>query len=440
MNAILPISKSGSEATWTGFVVNQDSSSSLIVTCSTLLHQSTGTAEITAADAAVEVISESSPDWFSLALLRTRNRLDASPLPLAVEEGKPRNVIVLGIASDLHNTYAFADAELLHILSTRFNLDELATLTVQTGVHYDDIAGNTRTERARELILYLRQRGQLDNLIHVGSETRPDIVWPAIHHSSKLKSTPILQLEGKFGPAIWLESTDSGINIRAWELHLDSASSMPPSFVGAPVLEPSGESVIGIVTSLRSTNSSGLVVSIEALWPELKSVTQQHTLPLTSSSVVVDAANKRSPTSSQDSSAIGIYIYNRSLKLQHYLCFSDNATVWHVVAQLKSSLNLPDRVSALDGQIGLAFSYSLEMEGVKLEEDQTLFMNRVIDGTMLALEVGVTQFGPEHRESKSHYRPAESGDLISDRMMGRLVREAFGHLMLPPKIDLVPLS
>ena len=54
--------------------------------------------------------------------------------------------------------------ELHQALLTRYDLEELRTLCVQLDVDFDDLRGESRQAKARELILWLRRRGRLDQL------------------------------------------------------------------------------------------------------------------------------------------------------------------------------------------------------------------------------------------------------------------------------------
>ena len=68
---------------------------------------------------------------------------------------------------------------LRELLAGRFNLEELRTLCADLGVDYDDLPGEGKTARARELIAFLDRRGRLPQLIRVGAAARPDAPWDA---------------------------------------------------------------------------------------------------------------------------------------------------------------------------------------------------------------------------------------------------------------------
>ncbi len=58
-----------------------------------------------------------------------------------------------------------------------FDVGELKTLCADLGVDYQDLAGESRTDKARELIAYLERRGQVGELIEYCSVERPPFAW-----------------------------------------------------------------------------------------------------------------------------------------------------------------------------------------------------------------------------------------------------------------------
>jgi hypothetical protein len=69
---------------------------------------------------------------------------------------------------------------LLQILSERFDEGELQSLCFHLGVGYDDLPGEGKANKARELIQYLERRGQIVDLIETGKRLRPDVPWQEI--------------------------------------------------------------------------------------------------------------------------------------------------------------------------------------------------------------------------------------------------------------------
>ncbi len=66
---------------------------------------------------------------------------------------------------------------LRRLLIKHFDIDELRTLCFELGIDYDSLRGESRDDKARELVTYLERRGRLDELVEVGRRLRPDIDW-----------------------------------------------------------------------------------------------------------------------------------------------------------------------------------------------------------------------------------------------------------------------
>jgi outer membrane protein assembly factor BamB len=65
--------------------------------------------------------------------------------------------------------------QLHKLLRTRLSLEELRTLCFDLNVPYDDLGGEGRSAKARELVLYLQRRNALPSLDAWFQKTRPDI-------------------------------------------------------------------------------------------------------------------------------------------------------------------------------------------------------------------------------------------------------------------------
>jgi hypothetical protein len=68
--------------------------------------------------------------------------------------------------------------QLREILTNRFDEGELRTLCFDLGVDYDILPGESKADKARELVAFLERRQRLDELFQVGPRLRPDILWP----------------------------------------------------------------------------------------------------------------------------------------------------------------------------------------------------------------------------------------------------------------------
>jgi hypothetical protein len=65
--------------------------------------------------------------------------------------------------------------ELHRLLAKHFDLEELRTVAFDLGVDWDELGGETKSARARELIAYLQRRNRLGDLIAAIETSRPDV-------------------------------------------------------------------------------------------------------------------------------------------------------------------------------------------------------------------------------------------------------------------------
>lgn len=65
--------------------------------------------------------------------------------------------------------------ELHRLLAKHFDLEELRTLIFDLGVDWDELIGETKSARARELIAYLQRRNRLGDLMTAIEISRPDV-------------------------------------------------------------------------------------------------------------------------------------------------------------------------------------------------------------------------------------------------------------------------
>ena len=70
--------------------------------------------------------------------------------------------------------------QLHRLLNQAFNLEEVRTLCFELGIEYDDLGGEGRSDRSRELIRLMARQGRLPNLVTVATEKRPQLVWPSV--------------------------------------------------------------------------------------------------------------------------------------------------------------------------------------------------------------------------------------------------------------------
>ncbi|MBK7920014.1 MAG: hypothetical protein IPJ94_27910 [Chloroflexi bacterium] len=84
----------------------------------------------------------------------------------------------------------------------RFNEGELRTICFDLGIDFDDLRGDAKSDKARELLEHLERSGRLNALIRLVRELRPGIDWdyllgdeigilPALPITTKSKSAEI---------------------------------------------------------------------------------------------------------------------------------------------------------------------------------------------------------------------------------------------------------
>jgi hypothetical protein len=66
---------------------------------------------------------------------------------------------------------------LRRLLAAHFDAEELRTLCFDLGIDYDDLRGEGKAGKARELITYLERRGRLDELLTIATQLRPQVDW-----------------------------------------------------------------------------------------------------------------------------------------------------------------------------------------------------------------------------------------------------------------------
>jgi DNA-binding response OmpR family regulator len=63
------------------------------------------------------------------------------------------------------------------ILAKYFDIEELRTLCFRLGLDYDDLRGEGKQGKARELVVLLDRRGHIAQLVACGNQLRPDLLW-----------------------------------------------------------------------------------------------------------------------------------------------------------------------------------------------------------------------------------------------------------------------
>jgi Effector-associated domain 7 len=66
--------------------------------------------------------------------------------------------------------------EVVRVLVDKFSLDEIEQLAFQIKIDFDQIAGNTKQSKARELVQYLERRSRLGELVNAIRTERPGLI------------------------------------------------------------------------------------------------------------------------------------------------------------------------------------------------------------------------------------------------------------------------
>jgi hypothetical protein len=111
---------------------------------------------------------------------------------------------------------------LLNILRTRFNLNELRELCLYLEVNFEDVPGESLSRKALELVTYSQRRNRLPELIQIITTLRPDInqlgyeqIEKGVKKLEPEKDDRVV-LETQTGPVhiVWQAQSDK------WQLHV----------------------------------------------------------------------------------------------------------------------------------------------------------------------------------------------------------------------------
>lgn len=70
------------------------------------------------------------------------------------------------------------ELQLRDLILEHFSDDDLRSLCFDLGIPYEDLPGESRPAKARELIIYMKNRGRLPELIDRGRVLRSHVTWP----------------------------------------------------------------------------------------------------------------------------------------------------------------------------------------------------------------------------------------------------------------------
>ncbi len=74
--------------------------------------------------------------------------------------------------------------ELYTTIEKYFNVSELQDLSSALDVDYENLGGNNKTDKCRELVTYLQRRERLSELVECCQQQRPNVKWRKIASSS----------------------------------------------------------------------------------------------------------------------------------------------------------------------------------------------------------------------------------------------------------------
>jgi hypothetical protein len=113
---------------------------------------------------------------------------------------------------------------------------------------------------------------------------------------------------------------------------------------------------------------------------------------------------------------IVVYVRNRALSVAHLVRAPKSPTAGQLMDTVRAALRLPDKVTELDGKVGMTFHYRLSAEG-----------EPVADGDVVDLEVDLEPWGPAGPLSRYTFRDVGPAGL-PPAMIRKLVNAGLGHL------------
>jgi hypothetical protein len=140
-------------------------------------------------------------DTWQLWPLETRQALATvglAHLTALAQQGVCGRVIVRPDAASLKRIH------LRQLLVRHFDEEELRTFCSDLGVDYDNLRGEGKESRARELLAYLERRDRLPDLTALGSQERPNADWDAasIIRGTSFQTVRTDQLSRNLGPEL----------------------------------------------------------------------------------------------------------------------------------------------------------------------------------------------------------------------------------------------
>lgn len=69
---------------------------------------------------------------------------------------------------------------MLSLIADHFGIQDLRDLCFELHIDYDDLGGEGRRDKIRELLLYARRHGRTSDLLDQLRRARPDVAWPSL--------------------------------------------------------------------------------------------------------------------------------------------------------------------------------------------------------------------------------------------------------------------
>ena len=69
-------------------------------------------------------------------------------------------------------------SDLHHLIDQHYTLDEIRLLCFELGIDYEELAGEKKSGKTAELILYCQRHGRLPALLKKLREQQPHVAWP----------------------------------------------------------------------------------------------------------------------------------------------------------------------------------------------------------------------------------------------------------------------
>ncbi|MCB8982042.1 MAG: hypothetical protein H6657_31950 [Ardenticatenaceae bacterium] len=75
------------------------------------------------------------------------------------------------------------------LLKLSFSLDDIRTLCLELGIDYDDVSGEGKPAKLRELLLIMGRQNRLPELVAAAQNERPYITWPDVPEGFQLPTS-----------------------------------------------------------------------------------------------------------------------------------------------------------------------------------------------------------------------------------------------------------